>query len=71
MSCSKCNTYKQEVEKYKRKYEIAKSGLTKEEKEILIELICNEQIKHMLVKNEYESEKYNLIENLKIKIKTI
>lgn len=71
MPCSKCDTYKQEVEKYKRKYEIAKSGLTKEERDILIELICHEQIKHHLVKNEYESDRYSLLEELKAKIRII
>lgn len=71
MLCDKCKFYKKQSEKYKRKYEIAKSGLTKEERGILIELIGNEQIKHLLVKNEYKSEKYNLLEELKAKIRTV
>lgn len=69
--CNKCNTYKKEAEKYKRRYEVAKLGLTKEERDILVELICNEQIKHILAKNEYKTEKYGLLENLKIKIKIL
>lgn len=71
ITCNKCESYKKELEKYKRKYELAKSGLTKKEKDILLELIGNEQIKHLLVKNEYKTRKYNLLEELKIKIKTI
>ena len=71
--CNKCDSYKykKQSEKYKRKYEIAKSGLTKEERDILIELICNEQLKHIIPKNEYESEQYNLLEKLKAKIKVV
>ena len=40
------------------------------EKEMLIELICNEQT-HMIIKDhtKYESEKYKKLEKLKIKIK--
>lgn len=71
MHCNKCDSYKKELEKYKRKYKIAKSGLTKEERDILIELICNEQIKHLLVKNRYRTGKYSILENLKIKIKIL
>jgi hypothetical protein len=66
-----CEHYKKKYEKYKRKYETAKSGLTKEERDVLISLICNEQLKHLLAKNEYESKEYGLLEQLKIKIKTI
>ena len=42
----------------------------KEEKKMLIELICNEQT-HMIVKDhtKYESDKYKKLEELKIKIK--
>lgn len=69
--CSKCDTYKKEAEKYKRKYEIAKSGLTKEERNMIIELICNEQTIHMIAKNEYDTEKYNMLEELKVKIRTV
>ena len=36
---------------------------------MLIELICNEQIKHMLVKNKYNTDKYNKLEELKVKIR--
>ena len=44
--------------------------IAKEEKKILIELICNEQT-HMIIKDhtKYESEKYKKLEELKIKIK--
>ena len=44
--------------------------LNKEEKKLLLELICNEQV-HMIIKDhtKYESEKYKNIEELKIKIK--
>lgn len=45
--------------------------LTKEDKDILIELICNEQLKHHITKNEYESDKYSMLEELKAKIRTI
>ena len=70
-TCNMCNAYKKELEKYKRKYKMAKSGLTKEEKTMLIELICNEQIINMIAKNEYKTEKYNMLEELKAKIKVI
>ena len=42
----------------------------KEEKKILLEIICNEQV-HMIIKDntKYESEKYRELEQLKIKIK--
>lgn len=41
-----------------------------EEKKLLLELICNEQV-HMIVKDhtKYESGKYKKLEELKIKIK--
>lgn len=44
--------------------------ISKEEKKILIELICNERT-HMIVKDhtKYESEKYRKLEKLKVKIK--
>ena len=42
---------------------------TKEEKQTLLELICNEQIKHLVAKNEYESERYSKLEELKVKIR--
>ena len=42
----------------------------KEEKKMLIELICNEQT-HMIIKDhtKYESVKYKKLEELKVKIK--
>ena len=44
----------------------------KEEKKLLMELICNEQI-HMIIKNHtrYDSDKYKQLEELKIKIKDL
>ena len=44
--------------------------LNKEEKKMLIELICNEQT-HMIIKDntKYDSDKYKKLEELKIKIK--
>ena len=44
--------------------------LNKEEKKMLIELICNEQT-YMIVKDhtKYDSQKYKKLEELKIKIK--
>ena len=47
-----------------------KINLTKEEKKMLIELICNEQT-HMIIKDhtKYESDKYKKLEELKVKIK--
>ena len=45
---------------------------SKEEKKILIELICNEQT-HMIIKDHtrYESDKYKKLEELKVRIKDI
>lgn len=44
--------------------------LTKEEKEILVELICDKQ-NRMIIKDhrKYESKKYKSLEKLKVKIK--
>ena len=49
-------------------YELA--SFSKEEKKILIELICNEQT-HMIIKDhtKYDSNKYKGLEALKVKIK--
>lgn len=43
---------------------------TKEEKKMIIELICNEQT-HMIIKDssKYSSDKYKKLEELKVKIK--
>lgn len=70
-SCPKCEDYKKEYEKYKRKYELAKSGLTKEERYALIELICNEQLMHIIPNNKHETQRYNMLEELKAKIRTV
>ena len=45
-------------------------SLSKEEKKMIIELICNEQT-HMIIKDhtKYDSNKYKSLEALKIKIK--
>lgn len=69
--CNKCDFYRKEADKYKKRYEISKLGLSNEERDILIELICNEQIIHMIAKNKYTSEKYSILEQLKSKIRTI
>lgn len=71
IKCNQCEKHKKEAEKYKRKYEIAKSGLTKEERYMLIELIGNEQIKYLLVHGEYDSTKYRYLEELKAKIRIV
>ena len=44
--------------------------ITKEEKKLLIEFICNEQT-HMIIKDhtKYDSDKYRKLEELKVKIK--
>lgn len=49
-----------------------KELLTEENKQMLIELICNEQT-HMIVKDntKYSSDKYKKLEELKIRIKNI
>ena len=46
--------------------------ISKEEKKLLIELICNEQT-HMIVKDhtKYDSDKYRKLEKLKVKIKDL
>ena len=46
--------------------------LNKEEKKVLIELICNEQT-HMIIKDhtKYNSQKYKKLEELKVKIKDL
>ena len=47
-----------------------KSYFTKEEKEVLLDLICSKQI-HLILKNHknYENEKHQNLEELKVKIK--
>lgn len=47
-------------------------SFTKEERKLLIQLICNEQI-HMIIKNKdkYESGKYINLEKIKVKIKNM
>ena len=44
--------------------------LTKDEKKMIIELICNEQT-HMIIKDhtKYDSDKYKKLEELKVKVK--
>ena len=46
--------------------------MTENEKKLLVELICNEQI-HMIIKdhNKYDSDKYKKLEELKVKIKDL
>ena len=69
-NCKNCDI-KTELEKYKNKYELAKSGLTDEERKILIEFICHEQLNHTIPTEGYDSEKYNTLEQLKIKIRSV
>lgn len=38
---------------------------------MLLELICNEQIKYLVIKNQYQSDTYAQLEALKIKVKSI
>ena len=47
-------------------------NFNKEEKKLLLELICNEQI-HMIIKDHtrYDSDKYKELERLKVKIKDV
>ena len=47
-------------------------GINKEDKKMIIELICNEQT-HMIIKDhtKYESDKYKKLEKLKVKIKDL
>ena len=46
--------------------------MNKEEKKLLLELICNEQI-HMIIKDhtKYDSDKYIKLEKLKVKVKDL
>ena len=46
--------------------------MNKEEKKLLLELICNEQI-HMIIKDhtKYDSDKYIKLEELKVKVKDL
>lgn len=82
MTCKNCDTYKAELEKYKNKYELAKSGLTDEEREIIIELICNEQTMNIVPnyiipdevpddKKEAKERELKKLEQLKIKIRSV
>ena len=71
MNCDMCDSYKKESEKYKRKYEIAKSGLNDNERSTLIELIVNEQLRYMIPNNKYQSDEYIELEKLKSKIKVL
>lgn len=47
-------------------------NLCKDEKQMIIELICSEQT-HMIIKNnnKYKSDRYKKLEKLKIKIKDL
>lgn len=47
-------------------------NLCKDEKQMIIELICNEQT-HMIIKNnnKYKSDRYKKLEKLKIRIKDL
>lgn len=71
MICNNCETLKKDLEKYKRQYEQAKSGLSEDERNIIIELITNEQLMHHIPKDEYGSDTYIFLEQLKAKIRTV
>ena len=84
MSLSNCKNcaIKTELEEYKRKYELTKSGLTNEEREIIIELICNEQTMNIVPnyilsdevpddKKEAKERELKKLEQLKIKIRSV
>jgi hypothetical protein len=43
--------------------------LTNEEKELLFELITNEQLKYLIPKDQYNTNKYNALEALKAKLR--
>ena len=45
--------------------------LTNEEKDILLELIINEQLKHLIPNDAYATKEYNKLEELKVKIREI
>lgn len=71
-SCKSCDYYAKEAKKYKEKYKIAKkTGLSKKERDTLIELICQEQLKHMIPNDKHESDEYIMLEKLKAKIKIV
>ena len=50
---------------------MSEQKFTQEEKDILLELICNEQVLHMVAKDKYETDKYKQLEELKAKIKSM
>ena len=54
------------------KNEDTEKYFTKEDRKILLELICNEQV-HMIIKDntKYESDKYKKLEELKIKVNSL
>lgn len=70
-SCKSCDYFRNEAKKYKEKYNVAKTGLSKEERDMLIELICQEQIKHIIPNNKHESNTYIAFEKLKAKIRIV
>ena len=45
------------------------SMLTNEEKKLLFELITNEQLKYLIPKDQYNTNKYNALEALKVKLR--
>ena len=54
------------------KNENTEKYFTKEERKLLLELICNEQV-HMIIKDhtKYQSDKYKKLEELKIKVNSL
>lgn len=62
----------EEVREHIENYPINKvecEMFTKDEKTILLQLICNEQIKHHVVKDKYNTDEYVFLEQLKSKIR--
>ena len=59
------------VEIVERKENVGKY-FTKEDRKLLLELICSEQV-HMIIKDhtKYESDKYKMLEELKIKVNSL
>ena len=50
---------------------MSEQKFTKEEKDVLIELISNEQLRNLIAKDKYDTDKYFFLERLKVKIKNV
>lgn len=69
--CKEKKKLEKELNEYKYKYQVAKTGLTEEERNTLIELICHEQLKYLIPNGKHETNKYIMLEALKSKIRII